>query len=234
MNLVKSNPAELVKDTTQDGFTTYKKTKDAMAALKILTKLRGIGPATASLLLSVQSPEEIPFFSDELFRWTHWGAPGKGEHKWQRSIKYNVTEYKEILASVEGLRKRLGVAAVDAEKVAYVLGNENVNLDEEVKTEKDAKESVKEKGQENKKAEKKAEKAEDTAKSRMEEIQKAIKEERERDAKEEVGAKKQRDVKGEGAVEADTGKSAAKKGTKRKAQENAPAEGTRRSSRRKA
>ena len=230
MNLVKSNPAELVKDTTQDGFATYKKTKDAMAALKILTKLRGIGPATASLLLNVQSPEEIPFFSDELFRWTHWDAPGKGEHKWQRSIKYNVTEYKEILASVEGLRKRLGVAAVDAEKVAYVLGNENVNLDEEVKTEKDAKESVKVKGQENKKAEK----AEDTAKSRMEEIQKAIKEEKERDAKKEVDAKKERDVKGEGTVEADAGKSKTKKGTKRKAQEKAPVEGTRKSSRRKA
>lgn len=130
MGLVQSNPADLVKSTTNEAFAAYSNNGDAMCALKILVKLRGIGPATASLLLSVYKPDEVPFFSDELFRWTHWDSPGKTG--WGRSIKYNVTEYREILASVENLRKRLGVTAIDAEKVAYVLGNEGVNVSDEV------------------------------------------------------------------------------------------------------
>ena len=101
--------------------------KQPLPTLKILTNLKGIGPATASLLLSVAAPDVVPFFSDELFRWCMWdesGSPGG----WQRKIKYNVKEYEMLLEKVGVLIKRLGVRAVDVERVAWVLGKENVDV----------------------------------------------------------------------------------------------------------
>ena len=102
--------------------------------------LKGVGPATASLLLSVLRPAEIPFFSDELFRWCVWddetgsGKDGKG---WQRKIKYNVKEYEMMLDRVHKLRQRLRrgfgqrdtlAMAIDVERVAWVLGKEGVDV----------------------------------------------------------------------------------------------------------
>ncbi|KAI4950693.1 hypothetical protein J4E91_004578 [Alternaria rosae] len=113
---------------------------DAIPALKILVGLKGVGPATASLLLSVLRPAEIPFFSDELFRWSVWddetgsGKDGKG---WQRKIKYNVKEYEMMLDRVHKLRQRLRrgfgqrdtlAMAIDVERVAWVLGKEGVDV----------------------------------------------------------------------------------------------------------
>ena len=112
--------------------------------------LKGVGPATASLLLSVLRPAEIPFFSDELFRWSVWddetgsGKDGKG---WQRKIKYNVKEYEMMLDRVSKLRQRLRrgfgrrdslAMAIDVERVAWVLGKEDVDVSvQEDETEED-------------------------------------------------------------------------------------------------
>jgi hypothetical protein len=123
--LVQSNSANDIQDTTKAAF---KLLPDAISALKVLVALKGIGPATASLLLSVAAPETVPFFSDELFRWCMWdesGSPGG----WQRKIKYNAKEYEMLLEKVDALVKRLGVRAVDAEQVAWVLGKERVDID---------------------------------------------------------------------------------------------------------
>lgn len=241
MNLFKSNPTDLIKSTTQEAFTSIEDDKDAMKALKTLTKLRGIGPATASLLLSVYSPEEVPFFSDELFRWTHWDSPGKTG--WLRSIKYNVTEYKEILASIEELTKRLGVKAVDAEKVAYVLGKEKVELESGVESEEDAKVVLKEKFEDSKAKETRVEGATAEAHQSAKRKRSELKEE------EEIGddsnktsiekAKKRGGKAGTAKIQDDAvqkaAKSAQRKGKKRETQEEQPpAEGTRRSTRRKA
>lgn len=130
MSLFQQNAAETVEEVTGRAFRSVD--PDVVQALKILfSSLRGIGPATASLLLSVRRPDEVPFFSDELFRWSQWdvvGKKGEGEG-WDRKIKYNLNEYKELLKSVRALRERLGVRAVDAEKVAYVLGKEMADID---------------------------------------------------------------------------------------------------------
>ena len=68
------------------------------SALTTLTKLKGIGPATASLLLSTSDPENVPFFSDELFRWAFWeDKPGC---RWDRKISYSAKEYRELVAKV--------------------------------------------------------------------------------------------------------------------------------------
>ena len=93
-----------------------------------MTKLKGIGPATASLLLSVYEPHTAPFFSDELFRWCFF-EEGKGKG-WDREIKYNLKEYLDLYGKVQELRERFkkdyrrGISAVEIEKVAYVLGKQ--------------------------------------------------------------------------------------------------------------
>ncbi|KAF2690859.1 hypothetical protein K458DRAFT_382437 [Lentithecium fluviatile CBS 122367] len=132
LNLVKENADTLIEETTKKAFALGSKDGvgdgDVMKALKILSALKGIGPATASLLLSVYHPEHIPFFSDELFRWVMWDEPGK-PGGWKRAIKYNNKEYEELIGRVEKVRERLGVRAVDCEKVAWVLGKDGVDLD---------------------------------------------------------------------------------------------------------
>jgi hypothetical protein len=127
LQLVQSNPANAIQEITESAF---ERLPEAIPALKCLVSLRGIGPATASLLLSVAAPEAVPFFSDELFRWCMWDEPGN-LNAWQRKIKYNIKEYELLLKKVDTLVKRLNVQAVDAEKVAWVLGKEGVDIDAE-------------------------------------------------------------------------------------------------------
>ncbi|KAK3710056.1 hypothetical protein LTR37_010487 [Vermiconidia calcicola] len=128
--LVQQNDETLAVSTTENAFTTFSSSaKDAKAvkeALNILTALRGIGPATASLLLAVFDSDTVPFFSDELFRWCFFEV-GKGQG-WDREIKYSIKEYLELFDEVSAFRTRLAknferdVTAVEIEKVAYVLG----------------------------------------------------------------------------------------------------------------
>ena len=73
--LVRSNPSSQIESTTRRAFSTLDPISP-LPALKILTELKGIGPATASLLLSVFDPEAVVFFSDEVFRWLMWEEEG--------------------------------------------------------------------------------------------------------------------------------------------------------------
>ncbi|KAB5578370.1 hypothetical protein GE09DRAFT_1168971 [Coniochaeta sp. 2T2.1] len=114
MNLVSSNSPDFVKKTVQEASDSYRKNSDAAAALAILTKLKGIGPATASLLLAVLDPDRVIFFADEAFYWLCCG--GKKE-----SIKYNAKEYQALSGEARKLCKRLKVKAVDVERVAFVI-----------------------------------------------------------------------------------------------------------------
>jgi len=114
MNLVSSNDSAKVADTIRDAMTAYWKGKDADAALKEITILKGVGPATAALLLSVHDPDNVIFFSDEAYWWLCCG--GKKD-----SIKYNPKEYQALRDAARGLRDRLEVGATDIEKVAYVM-----------------------------------------------------------------------------------------------------------------
>jgi hypothetical protein len=121
-SLVQQNSGEFVEQTTSEAFSA----ESWPESLNILVKLKGIGPATAALLLSTYEPEELPFFSDELFRWAFWkDAPGS---RWDRKIKYSLKEYRDLVARVDELRDRLGKGALEAEKVAYVLGKRETSL----------------------------------------------------------------------------------------------------------
>lgn len=141
--LVASNSEASVQESTKAAFALYNDAKDDNdddsggssssgawdASVGRLAKdLRGIGPATASLLLSVFDSERVPFFSDELFRWAMFeGDGGKGK-EWDRKIKYSIGEYRQLVPLVQGLRERMEaeegekVTALEAEMVAYVLG----------------------------------------------------------------------------------------------------------------
>ena len=127
--LVGSNSVKDVRETTSNAFKVYEADKEAYdKSITILSKLKGIGPATSSLLLSCYDPVKIPFFSDELYRYMHWEeAKSKG---WDRKINYTMKEYKSLFEKVIELRKRLEsdsgkqVSTIDIEKAAYVLGKE--------------------------------------------------------------------------------------------------------------
>ncbi|KAI1031495.1 hypothetical protein LB504_000577 [Fusarium proliferatum] len=114
MNLVSSNDANDAQEIVKQALEAYKRDFDIEAAVGVLTKLRGIGPATASLLLAVHDPTRVIFFADEAFWWLC--CNGK-----QSPIKYNAKEYRMLCSKVDDLRNRLDVQASDVEKVAYVL-----------------------------------------------------------------------------------------------------------------
>ncbi|PTB73565.1 hypothetical protein M440DRAFT_1361711, partial [Trichoderma longibrachiatum ATCC 18648] len=113
MSLVSSNPPSS-SQTIQFAIRFYANSKDAGSAIRMLSELKGIGPATASLLLSVHDADNVLFFSDEAYYWLCCG--GKKE-----SIKYTPKEYLALQTEADALMKRLGVSAMDVEKVAYVL-----------------------------------------------------------------------------------------------------------------
>lgn len=84
--------------------------------------MRGIGPATASLLLSVAYEDTVPFFADEILGWLR-----EGKDKAQGKLKYDWKEYKEVW---EGVRRVHGgldtgegrrVSAEDVERGAWVV-----------------------------------------------------------------------------------------------------------------
>ena len=87
--------------------------------LELLTKpLKGIGPATGSLILAIHDPENVIFFSDEAYRWLVKG----GE---KPKILYKTSEFEELFSKAKELQNRLKVSPIDIEKVAYVLVKEN-------------------------------------------------------------------------------------------------------------
>ena len=127
--LVGSNSVKDVRETTSNAYEVYEADKEAYdKSITILSKLKGIGPATSSLLLSCYDPVKIPFFSDELYRYLHWEeAKSKG---WDRKINYTMKEYKSLFEKVTELRERLEnesgkqVSTIDIEKAAYMLGKD--------------------------------------------------------------------------------------------------------------
>ncbi|KAI8628908.1 hypothetical protein F5Y19DRAFT_101760 [Xylariaceae sp. FL1651] len=114
MKLVSSNDGDIVKKTIQQAIAEYWADQDVARAMSAIAKLKGVGPATASLLLSVHDPHRVIFFSDEAFWWLCCSG--------QKSpIKYNAKEYQQLSEAADKVAKRLQVSATDIEKVAYVI-----------------------------------------------------------------------------------------------------------------
>ena len=131
LGLIQSNAEEAVKSTTSASFNALPSpsSKDSFPSesLQVLSDaLRGVGPATASLILSAlpspsnpasdqDSSDGIPFFSDELFVWLCLGVypdSGSEDHSSsfrsaKRGIKYNVKEYRQLFEAVNEFRARV-------------------------------------------------------------------------------------------------------------------------------
>lgn len=87
--------------------------------MELLTKpLKGVGPATGSLLLAVHDPKNVIFFSDEAYSWLV-----KGGHK--TKIMYKTSEFEELYAKAQDMQARLNVSPIEIEKVAYVIIKES-------------------------------------------------------------------------------------------------------------
>jgi len=148
LSLVQENSAETVKSLTESLFEKDSPESDAVKVVqKLAAGLRGVGPATASLVASVFDMEGTVFFGDEVFRWLHWDVANGSGKGWDRKIKYNLKEYESLVGLTEGITKRLDVKAWEVERVGWVLGKEKRDLDAEVESTKseasDAKELLK-------------------------------------------------------------------------------------------
>lgn len=118
MKLVSSNDPTTAKKTVERAIGMFKDGADVDKALSVLCELRGIGPATASLLLAVHEPSQVIFFGDEVFYWLCCG--GKAQ-----SAKYNMKEYVTLHDKATALAKNLDASMMDIEKVAYVVLKQN-------------------------------------------------------------------------------------------------------------
>lgn len=114
MKLVSSNDVNLVEETIHKAITQYWSDKNITKATDAIAKLKGVGPATASLLLSVHDPDRVIFFSDEAFWWLCCGGQ-------KLPIKYTAKEYQQLNAAANKIAKRLDVGATEVEMVAYVV-----------------------------------------------------------------------------------------------------------------
>ncbi|KAH6664119.1 hypothetical protein B0J14DRAFT_494165 [Halenospora varia] len=118
---VASNSDAKVEEATKDGFGHYNAhPNDIKLIIEKLTKpLKGIGPATASLLLSVYDPDHVIFFSDEVYKYL---VVGDGPKKLP---KYTIAEFEDIYKRAQAVITRLRVTPIELEKVAFVLIKEN-------------------------------------------------------------------------------------------------------------
>lgn len=104
--------ASLIKDI-QPGQGAAAITSAIEAALKQVCNLKGVGPATGTLVLSVFQPKLVPFFEDELYFCLHPDHTGK--------LKYDKAEYKSLLVEALDIVLNQNVEAQALEKTAYVL-----------------------------------------------------------------------------------------------------------------
>ncbi|EFX06027.1 hypothetical protein CMQ_4096 [Grosmannia clavigera kw1407] len=130
MKLVSSNDEAAVRDAVREALDVYRppkggddRTTSSSLAFRALCRLRGIGPATASLLLAVHDPQHVVFFADAAYAWL-CGGPALAPPS-----KYNDREYEDLSSRAAALQKRLARngSAADVEKVAYVLLTEGNN-----------------------------------------------------------------------------------------------------------
>ncbi|KAK2737753.1 hypothetical protein FQN57_007400 [Myotisia sp. PD_48] len=137
MGLILSNPESDVLAATGEAFSALDSTPNAYPESSLLTlskKLRGVGPATASLVLSVAPPSlgnTVPFFSDEMYHWlcpqptTTKSSSKAGSSK----LKYTMKEYRQLWDVYFHLRERIGqvddptFSLQQIEKIAFVLGH---------------------------------------------------------------------------------------------------------------
>lgn len=125
--MVRKNDASAVEKQTSNAFEKLENSSSnsapsvptLVAALDSVCKLTGIGPATGTLLLNIFDPQHIPFFQDEMFSWFF---PDLRDTK----LKYTQKEYLQLYDAVAPVLQKLGVHAIELEKVAYILWHKDL------------------------------------------------------------------------------------------------------------
>lgn len=114
--LVSSNSNIKLVTATKSAFEHYARNEhDISGTLEMLSKpLKGIGPAAASLLLSIHDPQNVVYFSDELYKF----LCNNGK---KITLKYSFKEYKNLYKEAEDFRKKIKCTPIELEKAAYVL-----------------------------------------------------------------------------------------------------------------
>jgi hypothetical protein len=148
IGMIKANQQNTITKATSEAFASLPVSnpitkpeesfpKSSLDALTV--PLRGVGPATASLILSIatvvgEPVRQVPFYSDDVYLWLVFGTcpvpreedvevKSKGvKANGELDVKYNLKEFRGLWDEVQRLRGRLeNVSTVDVEKVAYVL-----------------------------------------------------------------------------------------------------------------
>uniref|UniRef100_A0A8C6XEN6 Uncharacterized protein n=1 Tax=Naja naja TaxID=35670 RepID=A0A8C6XEN6_NAJNA len=94
--LVAANPSKMVEEHTRKAFHRL---PDAEAAVKELNELKGIGPATASAILTAGAPEIAAFMADEVMEILPGLAP------LQHTLKHYLLYMDRIQSCVKKLNK---------------------------------------------------------------------------------------------------------------------------------
>ncbi|XP_065898344.1 uncharacterized protein [Dysidea avara] len=101
MELVSNNKPELVESVTRKGLETL---PNLEKSIKILTQLQGVGPATASAIVTAASPDIASFMADESYLAV---SPGK--------IAYTLPSYLDY-------NKQLSIKAAELNKTVQYIG----------------------------------------------------------------------------------------------------------------
>lgn len=120
---IASNTDEKIAAALDDAYDHYAKNKDDIAGTIELIKkdLSGVGPATASLLLAVHDPQNVVFFSDELYKWL---VDDKAK------LTYTTKEFEALFAKAKAFMSRIKCTPIELEKVAYTLIQESMPVKE--------------------------------------------------------------------------------------------------------
>lgn len=147
LSMIKSNTESLINKCISEALKALPtQTSFPKQSLDALSPLRGVGPATASLILAILTTcdlenQQVPFYSDDTYLWIWFkeyptsgsGYTGNGKKVEENSkyvkpsgelnVKYNAAEYKQFWEACVEVRERLGegVSMGDVEKVGFVL-----------------------------------------------------------------------------------------------------------------
>ncbi|KAJ5131798.1 hypothetical protein N7448_005956 [Penicillium atrosanguineum] len=140
MSMIKSNAEKLVLECTSSAISLLPGPNSTpntesegdvfpKESLDALTRLRGVGVATASLVLSIATAasadaDEVPFYSDDTFLWLCAACYPGSEEVARKYLKPN----GDLGVKLNGMGEEEGkVGFVDVERVAFVVRNLEVS-----------------------------------------------------------------------------------------------------------
>ena len=154
-DLVKANDETTVEDTSRKAFECL---PDVSSAIRELSKLKAVGPATASAILSAGAPDIVPFMADEAMM----AIPDLGEIDYR--LPFYMKYVEKINQVLQQLQRKDPEGEWTAHKVELALWTEviarkyNFDLSPHVKSCENGVHSAKRKAEEEPKGNKRARK----------------------------------------------------------------------------